>query len=706
MANTPTGPSGPDRVADLEKELAMTREELRALRQRHAAASAEIEAHRVERSAAEETRARLAAIVESSDDAIVSKTLDGIVTSWNRAAERMFGYSAEEAVARHITLIIPPERHAEEDDVLARLRRGEKVDHFETVRQAKDGRRLVISLTVSPIRDAAGRVIGASKVARDITGRKRAEQSLRLSEARFRALAEASPALIWRLDPQGRLTYANPRFQDYFGDNVSPLGDAWKSLLHPDDAAAYLAAVDAAQHDRARLQAVARVRDGRGSWRWIESHALPIFGKDDEYEGHVGISLDVTEGKQAEEALLESDRHKNEFLAMLAHELRNPLAPIRSSLEVMKRLADGPARLDAAPADGPPGSPALDPRRVLSSALETMERQVGHMVRLVDDLLDLARISRGKIALRWGRVDLASMVQHALEAVRSLCDSMGHELTVALPAQPVCLNGDPTRLAQIVSNLLSNACKFTPRGGHIWLTVTEEPSADGPCPGIAISVRDTGIGMSPDQLPRMFEAFTQADSSLERTGSGLGIGLTLVKTLVQMHGGTVEARSAGIGRGSEFLVHLPTATGVPASAPAASAAAPAPSSSAPRRILVVDDNRDSAESLAMLLELHGHRAFQAHDGLEAIDAAARLEPDVILLDIGLPTLNGYETARRIRERLGETRPVIVALTGWGQEEDRRRSEEAGFDAHMVKPVDYRALEKLLAGPDAARPRPS
>jgi PAS domain S-box-containing protein len=701
MARDHTAASGPHRSDDLEKESAAMREELKVLRAQNAAASAELEAARLERSAAEETRARLAAIVESSDDAIVSKTLDGIIMSWNRAAEQMFGYTAEEAVGRHITLIIPPERHAEEDDVLARLRRGEKVDHFETVRQAKDGRRLVISLTVSPIRDSSGRVIGASKVARDVTDRYRAEQNLRLSEARFRALAEASPALIWRLDPQGRIAYVNPRFQEYFGERVRPLGDAWRGIVHPDDAATYLAAVDAAQRDRARLQAVARLRDERGNWRWIESHALPIFGANDEYQGHVGISLDVTERKQAEEALLESDRHKNEFLAMLAHELRNPLAPIRSSLEVLKQLATMPSGLDGVPANGPPGSPALDPRRVLAAALDTMERQVGHMVRLVDDLLDLARISRGKIALRWGRVDLESVIHQALEAVRSLSDSMGHDLEVAVPPEPVCLNGDPARLAQIVSNLLNNACKFTPRGGHVWLSVTREPSAEGSCPGIVISVRDDGIGMSPDQLPRMFEAFTQANSSLEHTGSGLGIGLTLVKTLVQMHGGSVEARSAGIGQGSEFLVHLPTAVEASLPGPAPTSAAAPTRAPVARRILVVDDNRDSAESLAMLLELHGHQTFRAHDGLEAIEEATKLRPDVILLDIGLPTLNGYETAKRIRERIGDSRPVLVALTGWGQDEDRRRSEEAGFDAHMVKPVDYRALEKLLAGPDPA-----
>jgi CheY-like chemotaxis protein len=246
-----------------------------------------------------------------------------------------------------------------------------------------------------------------------------------------------------------------------------------------------------------------------------------------------------------------------------------------------------------------------------------------------------------------GRVDLASVVHHAVEAVRSRCDSMAHELTVTLPTHPVCLDGDPARLAQIVGNLLNNACNFTPRGGRIWLTVTEELAAAGSSPGIVISVRDT-----------------------------------------------VEARSPGIGQGSEFLVRLPAATAMPGP-PTTTTAPPAP-----RRILVVDDNRDSAESLAMLLEVHGHQTFRAHDGLEAVEAATRLQPDVILLDIGLPTLNGYETARRIRERRGGKRPMLVALTGWGQEEDRRRSEEAGFDAYMVKPVDYRALEKMLAGADS------
>ena len=332
---------------------------------------------------------------------------------------------------------------------------------------------------------------------------------------------------------------------------------------------------------------------------------------------------DITERKRAEEALKEADRRKNEFLAMLAHELRNPLAPIRNALQIL-RLTEGNGE-------------------AVQSASAMMERQIGQMVRLVDDLLDVSRISRGKIELRKGRIELASAVNHAVEATRPLCESMDHELTVTLPPQPMYLNADPTRLAQVVGNLLNNACKFTDKGGRIWLTVEREGEQ------AVIRVRDTGIGIAADQLPRIFEMFTQVDTSLERSQSGLGIGLTLVKNLVEMHGGTVEVHSAGLGQGSEFVVRLPVLVETPKPPP------PEPTVSEPtpttaRRILVVDDNRDSAESLAMLLKLTGNETHTAYDGLEAVEAAATFKPDVVLLDIGLPKLNGYEAARKIREQ--------------------------------------------------------
>ena len=270
-----------------------------------------------------------------------------------------------------------------------------------------------------------------------------------------------------------------------------------------------------------------------------------------------------------------------------------------------------------------------------------------------------------------------------------ICESLGHELTVTLPRNPVYVHGDPIRLAQVVGNLLNNACKFTDKGGRIWLTVEQEGEQ------AVIRVRDTGIGIAADQLGRIFEMFAQVDTSLESSRSGLGLGLTLVKNLVEMHGGTVEARSAGVGQGSEFVVRLPLLSG-PLPALPREPAVVQPVSTVPRRILVVDDNRDSADSLAMLLKLTGHDVHTAHDGLEAVEAAATLQPDVILLDIGMPRLNGYEAARRIREQQRHKGLTLVALTGWGQEEDRRRSEEAGFDSHLVKPVDLAALTKLLA----------
>ena len=379
--------------------------------------------------------------------------------------------------------------------------------------------------------------------------------------------------------------------------------------------------------------------------------------------------------EEANARLAKADRRKNEFLAMLAHELRNPLAPICNALQIMRLTA---SRERQRPED-----------EAVQSASAMMERQVGQMVRLVDDLLDVSRISQGKIELRSGRIDLASVVHHAVEAIRPQCKSMDHALTVTLPPKPIFLNADPTRLAQVVGNLLNNASKFTDKGGQIWLTVEREGKQ------AVIRVRDNGIGIAAEQLPRIFEMFVQLDTSLERSVSGLGIGLTLVKNLVEMHDGTVEVHSAGVGQGSELVVRLPIVVEPPKPPP------PEPTVSEPttmitRRILVVDDNRDSAESLAMLLKLTGHETHTAYDGLEAVAAAATFRPEVVLLDIGLPKLNGYDACRKIREQPWGKGMALIALTGWGQDEDRRKSQEAGFDGHLVKPIDHATLTKLLA----------
>ena len=370
------------------------------------------------------------------------------------------------------------------------------------------------------------------------------------------------------------------------------------------------------------------------------------------------------------ERLRDSDRRKDEFLATLAHELRNPLAPIRNALQIIQIAGNN--------------GPAVEQARAM------MERQLGQMVRLIDDLLDVSRISRGKFELRKERIELAAVIKSAVDTAQPLIDAAGHQLTVSGSARPVYLDADPVRLAQVFSNLLNNAAKYMERGGKIWLSVTP---ADG---DVVVSVRDTGIGIPAEALPTIFDMFSQVDHSLERAQGGLGIGLTLVKQLLEMHGGRIEAKSEGSGKGSEFIAHLPVVNVAPpreATDPAEQPRARTPSC----RILVADDNRDAAESMSMVLRLMGNEVRTVHDGLQAVEEAAAFRPDVVLLDIGMPHLNGYDAARRIRgERWGKS-TLIVAMTGWGQDEDKRRAAEAGFDRHFTKPVDPGDIEKLIAG---------
>jgi signal transduction histidine kinase/ActR/RegA family two-component response regulator len=428
----------------------------------------------------------------------------------------------------------------------------------------------------------------------------------------------------------------------------------------------------------------------------FNARRIPNQGGDESERILVSIE-DITERRQIEEAL-EADRHKNEFLAMLAHELRNPLAPIRNSLALLRRFADAQREDEGLEneASQRPRRRALDRGPSIRSAVDVMERQVGQMVRLVDDLLDVSRISRGRMELRREVIDLAAVVQHAVEGTRPLVESRSQQLAVTLPSEPVYLDADPIRVAQVVGNLLNNASKFTGEGGRIELTVSPDSSHEvsGAARGVVIRVRDTGVGIAPDQLSRIFDMFVQVDSSLGHSAAGLGIGLTLVRTLVEMHGGSVEVHSGGLGQGSEFVVHLPTVGAGREPPPGPTATEPIAADRL--RVLVVDDNRDSADSLAMLLRLRGHDTHTAYDGLAAVESAARLHPDVVVLDIGLPGLDGYEAARRIRRERPGRDLLLVALTGWGQDEDRRRSEEAGFDTHLTKPLDHVALLRLLA----------
>jgi PAS domain S-box-containing protein len=502
-----------------------------------------------ERRIAEEAQARLAAIVESSQDAIISKTLDGVIRSWNTGAERLFDYPAHEAIGRPITLIIPSDRRDEEYEILARISRGERIEHFETVRVSKHGRLIDISLTVSPIRDSEGRVVGASKVARDVTDRKRIDKELQ-----------------------------------------------------------------------------------------------------------------------------EANQRKDQFIALLAHELRNPLAPLRNGLHVI-RLAD----TDTA---------------AIAQAREMMDRQLSHMVRLIDDLLDISRVSQNKMELRRSRVLLKDVISSAVETVRPAIEEAGHEFTISLPPDPIYLDADLTRLAQVFSNLLNNSAKYTERGGRILLGAERQGRE------VTVSVRDTGLGIPANDLPRIFDMFSQVDRSIERSTGGLGIGLALVKGLVEMHGGTVTATSPGQGKGSTFLVKLPVLEST--AAPALDAPFSESHAGPRRRILVVDDNRDSANSMATMLRMMGNEVRTAHDGIEAVETAQEFRPKAILMDLGMPKLNGYEATQRIREQPWGRGMIIIAMTGWGQEADRTLSHAAGCDGHLVKPVNLSHLESLLTELEESR----
>jgi PAS domain S-box-containing protein len=617
----------------------------------------------------------LASIVESSDDAIISKSLDGVIQTWNVGAERVFGYSPTQAIGRHISILIPPERLAEEDQIIARLKVGERIDHFETERIGSDGRRLLVSLTVSPIKDADNNVVGASKIVRDVTRQKRAEAD----REKFATLVENSPDFIGMCNLAGIPFFVNRAGLEMVGlhDIEMARRTPLASFFFPEDRATIINEFLPSVLEKGHGEIEIRFRHFEtGQALWMAYKVLTLPDASGRPVAFATISQDVTDRKRLADDLrrlaadlAESDRRKTEFLAMLAHELRNPLAPITNAARAL-RLGGG---------DG----------AAFQSASEMLERQVGQMARLVDDLLDMSRITRGKIELRREHVELAPIVQHSVEAVRAQYRAMRHELTVSLPSEPVYLDADPARLAQVVSNLLINACKFTDAGGQIGLSVDREGEH------ATIRVRDNGIGIAAEHLTNVFEMFAQVDRSLERSRDGLGIGLTLVKSLVEMHGGTVSVRSQGPGHGAEFAVRLPILSDAPRSVDEPTTAV-APVAAVRRRILIVDDSEDAAESLAILLQFGGHETNTAHDGFEAIATAERWRPDAVLLDIGLPGMNGYEACRRIRQHPWGQRMFLVALTGWGQEEDRQKSEQAGFNTHMVKPPDYDALLKLLA----------
>jgi PAS domain S-box-containing protein len=517
--------------------------------------------------------------------------------------------------------------------------------------------------------DAHANPIRFDGVTLDITARRRMEDAVRESEARFRNMADHAPVMIWMTDAAGSCTYLSESWYTFTGQTPETgLGLGWLDATHPDDrelaGEIFLAAN--ARHEAFRLDY--RLRRADGAYAWAIDSATPRFGPAGEFLGYIGSVLDITERKHMEDALKENDRRKDEFLAMLAHELRNPLAPIRHAAEVLKVTV--------------PGDPSQQWAR------DVIERQTQHITRLVDDLLDVSRITRGKITLRPERLPVAAVVERAVEAIRPVAEARRQTVSVTLPPESLEVEGDSTRLVQVLSNLLSNASKFNNDFGRIAVTVSRE-GAD-----VVIRVADNGIGIPRELVPRVFELFTQADRSLDRSQGGLGIGLTLVRLLVERHGGTVEAHSEGSGSGSEFVVRLPLAAGDRViAAPRVEAEGTAIRTA--KRVLIVEDNEDAAEMLRMLLSVHGYEIEVANDGAAALEAARRFQPHVIVCDIGLPHMTGYEVAQQLHAMAGDALPTLIALSGYGQDEDRRRASEAGFEYHLVKPVEPQALIALL-----------
>lgn len=498
--------------------------------------------------------------------------------------------------------------------------------------------------------------------------------SLEKSEERFRFLAENIASMLWISALDGTITYANRRWLEYRGLTELPSGSQWPDIeVHADDRERWLAEWRAHLDTGERFDIEARHRRYDGTYRWFLTRAAPRLGDDGEMICWFGVTTDIHDQKTMHQQLRDADRRKDEFLAVLSHELRNPLSPIRNAVQVM-RLAG-----------------AENPQIVWCR--DVIERQTEHLTRLVDDLLDVSRITRGKVRLQKETIDLGAVVASAVETNRQLIEAKKHVVSIETPETPVLVSGDPMRIGQVFANLINNAAKYMEVGGSIVVQVARDASD----PFLAtVRVRDTGYGIPAAVLPIVFEMFTQGDRTISDAQGGLGVGLSLVRSLVGLHGGTVEAHSDGAGRGSEFLVRLPALDrdGVRMPPPSSQLGAPRRSDAA-RVVLVVDDNQDSADSLAILLRTLGHEVHTASDGLAAIDGAERLRPDVVLLDLGMPRCDGYEAAKAIRQKPWGRSMVLVAQTGWGQEEDRKRTASAGFDLHMTKPIDIGALLRLI-----------
>ncbi|MGZ8215317.1 MAG: PAS domain S-box protein [Methylosarcina sp.] len=661
-----------NQVKLLNKELEIKVEErTQALREANHQLKQEIEErHQAER-ALRESEEQLKAIVESAADGIITIDQTGTIESVNAAIEAIFGYAKDELIGQDVACLIPgpdQDRHA---DYLAKyletgvkkvigIRREAKGFH-------KDGHEFSLDIAVTEFHREGRDFFTA--IIRDITERKQADEALMQSKKDLDRAQEVANMGWWRLDIlRNVLTWSDENYRIFGVPKAIPLTyETFLECVHPEDRQSvetqWRAALKGEPYDlEHRIVA-------EGHVKWVREKAYLEYEANGKLRGGFGISQDITERHRLEDALREVDRRKDEFLATLAHELRNPLAPISNGLHILQL-------------------PGID-NETVERVREMMTRQVNNMVRLVDELMEVSRITRGKIELHKEKIDLAEVLQSAVETSRPFIEASQHQLDLDLPTEPLMLEVDKMRLTQVFANLLNNAAKYTPEGGRIWLSARREDAQ------AVVSVRDNGMGIPAEMLPKVFDLFTQADRTTHRAQGGLGIGLTLVHSLVTLHGGNVKVDSEGAGQGSEFTVRLPlTDKGNGPGSRLQNDSSALPLSS--RRMLVVDDNHDAADSLALLLKGLGNEVITTHNGPSSLQILENFQPTVVFLDIGMPGMDGFEVARRIRRQPKGQDITLIALTGWGQEEDRRQSREAGINHHLVKPVDLETLKALLA----------
>ena len=629
-----------------------------------------------ERKHGEASRRLLASIVESSDDAIVSKDLNGIINSWNRGAEELFGYTAEEVIGKSITILIPEGRHDEEPAILARIRSGRAVDHYETIRRRKDGTLMDISLSVSPLRDEFGKIIGAAKIARNITEQKRAQEAIRFQASLLDAVEQA----VIATDIEGRIIYWNSFAERLYGwRSVEVMGrnvvDIIPSLTSQEHASVIMEQLREGQSWTGEI--IVRRRD-RSEFLASVSDS-PIFNAKGDLIGIVGVSTDVTEAKRAEAErtkLLESERAarkeaeaanrlKDEFLATLSHELRNPLNVVIGYSEILRRSED-------------------TQNSFVGKAAEVIRRNALAQSQLVSDLLDLSRLQMGKLAIKRQPTSLSTIVSDAIETVRTEAEAKDISLKFTAAKESLVIDADPVRMGQIAWNLLNNAVKFTGSEGSITISLSEESNE------ALLTVTDTGQGIAPQFLPHVFEIFRQADATSSRRQGGLGIGLALVKQLAELHGGRVKAESEGVGKGAKFLVWLPLRE---ASVSPSPTERHTPDGALDHKfILVVDDSRETTEMLSRLLQMEGAFVQTARSGKEALKLASDHSFDLVISDISMPEMDGYQLLRSLRELPSMGHVPALALTGFGRISDVNRARAEGFAEHFTKPLD---IDKLL-----------